>query len=154
MGCAWASDHRTLSGMTDIPALRPPHETPAIETLRHLTEHWRALMGPLGFSHHRLWVLMLDSDGRLIPNVLTIDEIPARADPVGCRSLMSIVDHALPHDGSLAILLSRAGRHPMNADDRSWARQLIDAADHQDLRLWPVHFANDAQLRVFAPDDL
>jgi hypothetical protein len=52
------------------------------------------------------------------------------------------------------MLLTRPGRNPMDDADRSWARCLTSAADHLSVSMWPVHFANDVQLRVFAPDDL
>jgi hypothetical protein len=42
----------------------------------------------------------------------------------------------------------------MDEADRSWARGLISAARHLGISMWPVHFANDVELRVFAPDDL
>jgi hypothetical protein len=56
--------------------------------------------------------------------------------------------------GSVAFLLTRPGRDPINDADRSWARGLTSAAQHLGVAMWPVHFANDAELRVFAPDDL
>ncbi len=70
--------------MTDIPALRPPHESPTIDTVCELTRRWRALMGPLGFSHHRLWLLLLDPDGRVVPHVVQIDDIPPAAGSSRC----------------------------------------------------------------------
>ena len=71
-------------------------------------------MGPLGFSHHRLWLLFLEPDGELVPQVHVIDEIPTAGDPTGCRNLAWIASEVLPDEGSFAVLLSRAGRHPMN----------------------------------------
>lgn len=57
-------------------------------------------------------------------------------------------------DGSLAILLSRPGGEPMTDDDRSWARTLSRSARARGVSLWPVHLATDAELVVFAPDDM
>ena len=68
------------------------------------------------------------------------------------RSYPQIV--VVPATGSVAILLSRAGNDPVTTDDRSWAFGLTKAAQRQGIRMWPVHFANDVELRVFAPDDL
>lgn len=140
--------------MTDIPTLRPPHETPPVTDLAALTEHWRALMGPLGSSCSRLWLLFLEADGAAVPDITTIDEIPARADPVGCENLAQIAAHVLAEGASFAVLLSRPGREPMNEADRSWARGLTAAAAALGVSMWPMHFANDRELRVFAPDDL
>ncbi len=111
-------------------------------------------MGPLGFSHHRLWLLLLDPDGCVVPHVVQIDEIPHRTDPADCLPLLEMARHVVPDGGSLAILLSRAGSNAMTTDDRSWARGLTEAGVRQGIRMWPVHFANDVELRVFAPDDL
>jgi len=94
----------TLCGMTDIPALRPPHESPTIDTVYELTQRWRALMGSLGFSHHRLWLLLLDPDGRVVPHVLQIDDIPPGAEAADCVPLLEMAGHIVPEAGSLAIL--------------------------------------------------
>jgi hypothetical protein len=56
--------------------------------------------------------------------------------------------------GSIAFLLTRPGRNPMDDADRSWARGLTSAAHQLSVPMWPVHFANDVELRIFAPDDL
>ena len=53
-----------------------------------------------------------------------------------------------------AAAYTRPGRRPMCDDDRSWARSLTRAARRAEIPLWPVHFANDEELLVFAPDDL
>jgi len=52
------------------------------------------------------------------------------------------------------MLLTRPGRNPLDDADRSWARCLTSAAEQLGVSMWPVHFANDVELRVFAPDDL
>jgi hypothetical protein len=51
------------------------------------------------------------------------------------------------------MLLMRPGRNPMDDADRSWARFLISVADQLSVSMWPVHFANDIELRLLAPDD-
>jgi hypothetical protein len=56
--------------------------------------------------------------------------------------------------GAVAMLLTRPGRTPVDDADRSWARCLTSAADKLRVSMWPVHFANDVELRVFPPDDL
>ncbi len=140
--------------MTDIPALRPPDETPAITALDELTYHWRSLMGELGFAYRRLWLLLLEPDGWPVPHLTTIDDIPPAGDPAGCHNLAWIASQVMPEGGSFAILLSRPGRHPLNQQDRSWAQQMTVAANEVGVSMWPMHFANDAELRVFAPDDV
>ena len=84
-------------------------------------------MGPLGFSHHRLWHLFLDPDGWLIPHG-EIDDIPPRTRSAGRLPLLEIAAEVLPDAGSLAIFLSRSGSHPVTAEDRSWACELTAPA--------------------------
>ncbi len=86
-----------------------------------------------------------------------IEDIPGWADSTMCGSLLELCGHIVGRNGaggSVAILLTRPGRNPMDDADRSWARSLTSAAEQHGISMWPVHFANDVELRVFAPDDL
>jgi hypothetical protein len=143
--------------MTDIPALRPLQEMPPIRNGADLCLRWRALMGPLGFSQPRLWLTLIQRDDMMSRQLIQIDEIPRWADAEICQPLMEMCQHIFGRNGaagSVAFLLTRPGRHPMDEADRSWARGLVSAARHLGISIWPVHFANDVELRVFAPDDL
>jgi len=128
-----------------------------VHTPEDLYQCWRALMGPLGFSRRSLWLAFVDPDGRLNPSLSQIDEIPERVGPEMCLPLLELCAHVMGddrHDHSVAILLTRPGRDPMNDDDRSWARGLLAAAREHGVVMHPVHFANDTSLLVFAADDL
>jgi hypothetical protein len=143
--------------MTDTPTLGPPHEMPAIRNTNDLCRRWRAVMGPLGFGQPLLWIAFLEPDGMMSPRLTQIEEIPRRADAKTCGALLEMCRHIVGWNGaggSVAMLLTRPGRNPMDDADRSWARYLTSAADHLGLSMWPVHFANDVELRVFASDDL
>jgi hypothetical protein len=147
----------TVGRMTNIPALRPPHKMPPIRTSEDLCRHWRALMGPLGFSQPRLWIGFIAPDDRMSAPLVQIEEIPRSTDSEACRPLLEMCEHMIGRDGvggSVAFLLTRPGRNPMDDADRSWARGLTSAAQYHGVSMWPVHFANDVELRVFAPDDL
>ena len=95
-------------------------------------------------------------DGRVSPVLPQIDDVPPRTSPVECNDLMTMLDHVRPFfaGGAVALLYTRPGRRPMCDDDRTWARSLTRAARRAEIPLWPVHFANDEELLVFAPDDL
>lgn len=137
--------------------LMRPEDMPPVTNPAALHERWTALMGPLGFSRRRLWLAFIQPDGTMNPALTQIDDIPGRADATTCAPLLDVCAHIVGEDldgGSVAILYSRPGRHPMSADDRSWARGLTEAARRRQVRMWPVHFANDEILQVFAPDDL
>jgi hypothetical protein len=91
------------------------------------------------------------------PQLIQIEEIPRSADAKMCEPLLEMCQYIVGPDGSggsIAFLLTRPGRNPMNDADRSWARGLTSAAHELGVSIWPVHFANDVELRVFAPDDL
>ena len=143
--------------MTDIPTLGRPHEMPAIRNSDDLCLRWRALMGPLGFGRPRLWIAFLEPDNMMGAQLTQIEDIPRTADSKMCDSLLEMCRHVVGPNGvsgSVAMLLTRPGRHAMDDADRSWARCLTAAADHLGVSIWPVHFANDVELRVFAADDL
>lgn len=143
--------------MDDHYPLRTPDAMPPIRDDRDLHRTWSALMGPLGFGQRRLWLAFIDETGRMNGALTQVDDLPARADDQFCRTLVQICADLLgdPTDGrSCALLLTRPGRDPVNRDDRSWAQGLTTAARRAGVAMWPVHFANDRELVVFAPDDM
>jgi hypothetical protein len=143
--------------MTDIATLRHPGEMPPIRTSDDLCQRWRALMGPLGFGQPRLWIAFVEPSAMMSAQLTQIDDLPRSAEPQLCTALLEMCGHIVGRGGdrgSVAFLLTRPGYDPINDADRSWARGLTSAAQHLDVAMWPVHFANDAELRVFAPDDL
>ena len=112
-------------------------------------------MGPLGFGQPRLWIAFLEPSAMMSAQLTQIEDIPGWADPQLCGALLEMCGHIVGHgSGSVAFLLTRPGRNPMDDADRSWGNGLTSAARHHGVAMWPVHFANDAELRVFAPDDL
>jgi hypothetical protein len=146
----------TYSPFEGIPELVPVEQMPPVRSDLDIYHVWRLLMGPLGFGARRLWVTFTDASGRVSPAIQQIEDIPARAGVSDCDGLMTVLQHLQPFfaGGAVALLYSRPGRRPMGDDDRSWARSLTRAARQADIPLWPVHFANDEELLVFAPDDL
>jgi hypothetical protein len=150
-------DRDRVGLMTNIPTLRSADEMPPIHNSADLCFRWRALMGPLGFGQPRLWIAFLTPDAMMNPQLVQIEEIPRCTDAESCRPLLELCQHIVGGNGaggSVAFLLTRPGRNPMDDADRSWGRGLTSAARHLGVSMWPVHFANDVELRVFAPDDL
>jgi hypothetical protein len=144
------------SSFSDIPELVPVEQLPPVRTGLDVYHLWRLLMGPLGFGCRRLWVALTDMDGQVSPVVPQIDDVPPRASAADCDGLMTALDPMRPFfdGGAVALLYTRPGRRQMHDDDRSWARRLTAAARAASIPLWPIHFANDEELLVFAPDDL
>ena len=142
--------------MDNITARRTAMSTP-IHRAQELDQFWHTMMGPLGFTRRKLWVLFLADDGLPVPQLMEIEDVPSVPDAMTCESLMSlcemVLDDVIP-GGSVALLLTRPGSDQMSDTDRAWARTLIAAAASEGVELWPVHMANDVLLQVFAPDDL
>ncbi|MDQ3157037.1 MAG: hypothetical protein M3Q98_09975 [Actinomycetota bacterium] len=141
----------------DIPPLRQPQDTPPIRTQEDLCTQWRSMMGKLGFGQRYLWALMLDEDGYLLPGVVQIEQCPVAPDRAMIRTLLRSLRTVMKQDctaGSLAFLWSRPGTAETRKTDIAWAAALIIEARRAKVQMWPVHLANDYDLRVFAPDEL
>jgi hypothetical protein len=140
----------------DIPPLRPPDQMPAIRTQTDLHEHWRALMGPLGFSDRSLWVAFLAPDGVSEALLTKIEGIPPQPDRQILNNLMAVLQRVLDDvpGAGVAFLVSRPGPAHITEDDRAWGRDLTTAARGALLPCRPVHLATDEAIRVLAMDDL
>jgi hypothetical protein len=139
-----------------IPPLLSADQMSAIRCQDDLHRHWRALMGPLGFSGRQLWLNVLGGDRRPTPMLLQIGEVPVVPEPPLLDGLMAVIEELLADapDGSVAVLLARPGSAPMNTADRGFAQALVVAARRSGVALEPVHLATDEEVRAFAPDDL
>lgn len=137
-----------------------PHPSPTqlgpIRSQADLHAAWAAVLGELGFSRTTVWVLPLTADGLTTGLIVPIDDVPARPTPGELDRLMDLVVEILHLTGpgsSAAFLASRPGAAGLDGWDRAWARGLATAVARAGLRPWPVHLANDDELRVYAPDD-
>lgn len=142
----------------EIPPLLRPDDLPPIRSQSDLERHWRALMGPLGFSKRTLWLMFVAPDGATVGRLTQIDLVPAR--PVQrlldqlLRTCAEMVEHDLPAGTTVAFLRSRPGRGPVDDEDVAWASGLLSAARTVGVPCEPVHVANDERLVVVAPDHL
>ena len=140
-----------------IPTLRRPEDMSPIRSQADLHQHWRALMGPLGFSQPALWVQFLSNDDRADGRITVVEELTDHPDELLLGNLMMVCGELLDSDlpgGRVAFLYSRPGSRLVTNNDRAWARGLMSAARESGVCCEPIHLANDEQLRVFAPDDL
>ena len=135
-----------------------PEDLPAVRTQSDLDALWRTLMGPLGFGYPRLYVVFIPPDGRCIPHVTEVGDLPDLPDALMLANLLgicaSLLDRTLPTGSRVAFLRARPGRRGISPADRAWGAALLAAADHAFVPVWPVHLANDHELRVLTPDDL
>lgn len=134
--------------------LKRPEET-FIRTSTQLTELWQAMMGPGGFSRRSVWHIFFETDGRMNPLVVPIDDVPEEPDDLLVHNLgLAMRESTRDSDVvSLAALLSRPGPSRMTPQDRRWALALRDTYG-QTLCPWPIHLATAGRVQVFAPDDL
>jgi hypothetical protein len=135
-----------------------PRDLPVVRTQSDLDALWRTLMGPLGFGYPRLYVVFIPPDGRCVPHITEVSDLSELPDPLVIGNLLGIcstlLDRTLPSGSRVAFLHARPGGRGITAADRAWGAALLAAADRALVPVWPVHLANDRELRVLAPDDL
>jgi hypothetical protein len=143
--------------MSKAPTPAIPNPRALIRGPEDLLQHWRGLMGPLGFSERLLWLLFIDGDRRATTFLTQVERLPELPDLEILRNIMHVAAGVLDstvEGGSLALQLSRPGRGQMSEGDRAWARGLTLAAAEIRLPLQPIHLATRDEIRRFAPDDL
>ena len=132
---------------SDIPPRLSPDEMPPFTDQASVEFAWRSLMGRLGFSGPQLWLLFVDGDRPL--QLLHIEDVPLHPSPAERDTIAQFLDRLLDERRSCAFLFARPGGPGRTEGDLAWARTLASICDR-----WPVHLANDVELRVAAPDDL
>ncbi len=145
-------DHRDAPG--DV---RAELDRLVVHRQQDLHRLWELLMSPLGFSRRSLWVTFVDRDGRPLPQLMEVDELPDGAAAAEVGPLFAMLTDALGDvldDLSLAFLVVRPGRAGLQDDDRRLAAALLAGAREAGVRCHPVHVADDARLRPVTPDDL
>ena len=138
-------------------SMEPPF-TPAIHTQQDLEKTWRHLMGPLGFSRHQLWVMLIEADHRPLPHLIEIPDArrpPQRPEIEALgRFLAGLHRDVVGAEGRIAFLRSRPGRHSVGPEDRQWARSLYAACRAHDIPCEVVHLATDTMLVAIDDPDL
>lgn len=136
-----------MSNHDSTPPLLPPDEMPDITDQAALHDTWRALMGELGFAAPQLWLLFVD--GPRPRHVLKVEDVPLHPEADEVAQLARMIEPMLDGRRTCAFLYARPGGRARTAGDLVWARELAAINDR-----WPVHLANDVELRVAAPDDV
>ena len=126
--------------MTKPPAIDVP-----IRSAEELTARWAALLDPPVFGARSLWLMWLDDDGRALPVIIPIDDIPRVPDHAMLAGLVSvheaISDEHLSGDGHLAMALCRPGRPEVTEDDDCWLEALSEVLDDRIDGRWSLHLA-------------
>jgi hypothetical protein len=117
-----------------------------VRSALELTDRWRSVLAPATFPARSLWLTWFDADGRQLPVVVPVDDLPTLPEPallVGLREVHgSVVDDQLGGTGHLALALCRPGEPVLTAEDEAWAGELRSVLD-DDLvpGTWSLHVA-------------
>jgi hypothetical protein len=132
--------------MTTTPLPQVP-----VRSAGELTQRWAQLLDPPEFSARSLWMTWFDDEGRQLPVVVPIDELPLLPDRAMLTGLLRLHDTVSEQTdvgkGHLAMALCRPGRPVITAADDEWAEALRDELDGRFDGTWSLHLAADG--RVF-----
>lgn len=99
-------------------------------------------------------LLFLDGEGRQLPVVVPIDDVPERPDPLAVGNLCWIAVEALRHypGGSVVIVLTRPESGPVSDADRYWAQNIYRAACERGARIRMLCLASTSSVVRLAAD--
>lgn len=127
----------TVTGMTISPITAAP-----VRSTTELTDRWKSLLERPVFGARSLWLTWLGTDGRQVPLVVPVEELPLSPDGellVALRELhTSVLFDQLGGAGHLALALCRPGAASATEDDEQWAQALRGVLDDDS---WSLHLA-------------
>jgi hypothetical protein len=124
----------------------PPLADVPVRSADDLTSRWTLLLDPPEFGARSLWLSWLGRDGRMLPLVVPVDDIPLVPEPamlVNLRQLHdSLYESQLGGDGHLAMALCRPGEPVLRGDDEAWLDGLSATLDDGQIEgSWSLHLA-------------
>jgi hypothetical protein len=104
------------------------------------------LLDPPVFGARSLWLSWFGVDGRMLPVVIPINDLPLIPEPALVMNLRevhdSIVEQHLAGQGHLAMALCRPGGSEVRGDDDAWVDALSSALDEGQIDgSWSLHLA-------------
>ena len=124
---------------------RPPLADVPVRSAPDLTRRWATLLDPPVFTDSSLWLDWLDRDGRLLPLVVPVDELPALPEWSTLSGLLRLHDAVAEQTGwsggHLALALCRPGPAAVLEDDAEWADALESELDDSLDGTWSLHVA-------------
>ncbi|SOE03557.1 hypothetical protein [Blastococcus haudaquaticus] len=134
----------------------PPLADVPIRSADELTRRWTMLLHPPVFGARSLWLSWFGTDGRMLPVVVPVDDIPLVPEPAMLMNLRqvhdSIAEEHLDGEGHLAMALCRPGDPRITEDDDEWAEALRSTLD--DGRIdgsWSLHLAAGGSVVPLVP---
>lgn len=129
---------------------------PTIRSQADLESVWRTLMTPLGFTRSSVWMMLIDSDDRPVPQLTEIDDADDPPDEEFTQAFAGLLtrlrEELLP-EARFAFLRSRPGAGGVSADDRAWAGALYAAGRLAGVPVEVVHRAHDHDLVPIPMDE-
>ena len=126
--------------MTTTPLPQPP-----VRSAADLTRRWTTVLAPPVFGARSLWLAWFDPDGRMLPVVVPVDELPLLPDHGVLSGLLTLHDAVTEQTdstgGHLAIALCRPGAPVVTAEDDEWAEALREDLDSGIDGTWSLHLA-------------
>jgi hypothetical protein len=125
---------------------KPPLADVPIRSAADLTRRWMTVLDPPVFGARSLWLAWFGSDGRMLPVVVPVDDIPVVPDARMLHGLLELHDAVtaehLAGEGHLAMALCRPGRPAITEADDEWAEALRDLLDDGQIDgTWSLHVA-------------
>ncbi|WP_166531552.1 hypothetical protein [Blastococcus xanthinilyticus] len=119
-----------------------PLDAAPIRSAADLADRWRSLLHPLAFAGRSLWLTWIGRDGRRLPVVVPVDDLPRTPDPVLlvrlCDVHAGVLHGQLGGAGHLALALCRPGPAEVTGDDDAWTEALRSVLDGD---AWSLHLA-------------
>jgi hypothetical protein len=117
-----------------------------IRSADDLNRRWTALLDPPVFGARSLWLSWFGADGRMLPVIMPVEDmprVPHGALLAGLRQAHdAIVGEHLGGEGHLAMALCRPGRPEITGDDDVWAEELRAVLDDDQIEgSWSLHLA-------------
>ena len=136
------------------PPSSPPSATPPCTSWCPPCNQLKAtLFNRQDFAAQSKHVVAVFVDGDRPRHVVRVDDVPPAPTARDLAGVATLVDGIVDGPRSCAFLYARPGGAERSAGDLAWARGLAEIG-LEGHRVWPVHLANDVELRVAAPDDL
>jgi hypothetical protein len=135
---------------------KPPLADVPIRSASDLTSRWAAVLDPPVFGARSLWLMWLSADGRMLPIVVPVDDLPELSNyrlRAGLREVHgAIVETHLNGNGHLAMALCRPGSHDITAMDDEWAHDFrgLFEEEHTDST-WSLHLAAGGRVTELVP---
>lgn len=125
--------------MTTSPLAQVP-----VRSAAELTRRWAGILEPPVFATRDLWLMWLGPDGRSLPLVVPVEDLPPAPAPATVTELLTlhetVVEGRPDESAHLAMALCRPGHAAVTTVDQAWAAVLRDAFAAQP-GTWSLHLA-------------